>query len=149
MKKPLVFGISVVGILSMAVAGGASARTVCGAAGESRIGSQANCFDSSFTACGVTSSCNADLLVPLTVDATGFKSVTYTRGATAVGAMCRVVSNNLTGTAFSATGFDAIPVNGGACATFTFPGVVVSGVLFLDCITNPGTNLCAVAHTPL
>lgn len=148
MNKPLVYGISVVGILSMALAEDASARTVCGAAGESRIGGQANCFDSSFTACGVTSTCNADLLVPLTVDATGAKSVTYTRGASAGGAACRVVSNNLTGTFFSSTAFDAIAPNGGACAAVTFPAIVVTGVLFLDCITTPGTNLCAVAHTP-
>lgn len=148
MQKPLVYAISMVGILSMALAGEASARTVCGAAGESRIGSQANCFDSSFNTCGVTSSCNADLLVPLTVDATGVKSVTYTRGATAAGAVCRVVSNNLTGTAFSAVAFDAIPANGGVCASFTFPAIIVPGVLFLDCITNPGTNVCAVVHTP-
>jgi hypothetical protein len=148
MNKPLVYAISVVGILSMALAEEASARTVCGAAGESRIGGQANCFDSSFTACGVTSSCNADLLVPLTVDTTGFKSVTYARGATAAGAFCRVVSNNLAGTSFSSTAFDAIPVTGGGCLTVTFPAIAVTGVLFLDCITNPGTNVCAVMHTP-
>ena len=148
MKKPLVYGISVVGILSMAIAGEASARIICGAAGESRIGSQASCFDSNFDTCAVTSSCKADLLVPLTVDATGAKSVTYTRGATAAGALCRVVSNNLLGTAVSATAFDSIPTTGGTCTAFTFPPIAVAGVLFLDCITNPGTTVCAVAHTP-
>jgi hypothetical protein len=148
MKKPLLYGISMLGVLSMAIAEEASARIICGAAGESRIGGQANCFTSSFNTCGVTSSCNADLLVPLTVDASGVKSVTYTRGATAAGAICRLVSNNLLGTAVSVSGFDPIPANGGACVPFTFPAISVAGVLFLDCITNPGTNLCAVAHTP-
>jgi hypothetical protein len=147
MKKPLVFSISMAGILSMAFAGGASARIDCGAVGVARIGSQTSCFNANFNTCGLTSSCSTDLLVPLTVDSFGPKSVSYSRNATAAGALCRVVSNNVFGTAPSATVFDPVPVSG-ACQSFTFPPVSVSGVLFLDCITNPGTNLCAVNYTP-
>lgn len=149
MKKKIVSSIGLVGLLSMALAGGASARSVSAHEGQARIGSQTNCFDASFVSGEVTSTCNADFLVPLTTDSAGFKNLTYTRRATAAGAVCRAISNNRFATAPQATAFDPVPVNA-AFVSFTFAAINVppQGVFLADCITNPGTALMEFDYVP-
>lgn len=149
MKKKIVCSIGLVGLLSMALAGGASARSVAAHTGQARIGSQSNCFDANFTTGEVTSTCNADFLVPLTTDSAGNKNLTYTRKATAVGASCRAISNNRFGTAPQATAFDSVPVSA-SFLSFTFAAINVpgQGVFLADCITNPGAAFQEFDYVP-
>jgi hypothetical protein len=149
MKKTLVYAIAATGVLSLAVAGGASARSVDAMSGTAAVGSNANCFNVNFNTGEVSSTCFADFETPLTTDSPGFKNLTYTRRATAAGAVCRAVSNNRFGTAPSATAFDPVPVSP-TFLSFTFAAVNVpaQGVFFADCITNPGTNLDEFDYVP-
>jgi len=149
MKKALIYTVAATGLLSMALAGGASARSVDASTGTHRLGSQANCFDVDFSTGQVNSSCVADFEVPLTTDSAGFKNLTYTRKATAAGAVCRAVSNNRFGTAISATAFDSVPVSA-SFVSFTFAAINIpaQGVFFADCITNAGTSLDEFDYVP-
>jgi hypothetical protein len=149
MNKRILCSIGAAGMLSMAISGGASARSVAAHTGDARLGSQSNCFDASFTTGEVTSTCNADFLVPLTTDSAGGKNLTYTRKATAAGASCRAISNNRFGTAPQATAFDAVPVSA-SFVSFTFAAINVpaQGVFLADCITNPGTALQEFDYVP-
>lgn len=149
MKKKIVCSIGLVGMVSMALAGGASARSVSAHTGKARIGSQSNCFDASFSSGEVTSTCNADFLVPLTTDTPGNKNLTYTSRATAAGAICRAISNNRFATAPVATAFQAVPVSA-SFVSFTFGAIPVppQGVFLADCITNPGTALMEFDYVP-
>lgn len=149
MKKRLVYSISAVGMLSMALAGGASARGVSASSGSARVGGQEPCFNSDPLTGAVTSTCNADFLVPLTADTPGAKAVTYTRRATAAGAACRIMTNNRFGTAPAGTAFNPVPVSV-PFLTFTFGAVIVpaQGVLFAHCVTNPGTAVNEFDYSP-
>lgn len=66
MKTKIVCSIGLVGLVSMVLAGGASARSVAAHTGQARVGAQSNCFDANFVTGEVTSTCSADFLVPLT-----------------------------------------------------------------------------------
>jgi len=149
MKRALVYSVCAAGLLSMALAGGASARSVSAATGKQRVGTQANCFDTDFGTSAINSTCFADYEVPLTTDVAGSKNLTYTRRATTAGAQCRAVTSNRFATSISATAFDPIPVSG-TFLSFTFAAINVpaQGVFFADCITNPGTNLLEFDYVP-
>jgi hypothetical protein len=143
MRKSLIISsVLAVGLVVTLMAGSASARDVSASSGQARIGSQANCFNFDFNNGSATSTCFADFIVPLTTDTAGAKGIFFTSRATAVGGVCRAVTNNLVGTAFAATPFLAVPVNANFVDQFlgslTVPGL---GVLFIDCITNPGTSV--------
>jgi hypothetical protein len=140
--KRLVSLISAAGMLSLAFAGAASARSVDAATGSARVGSQANCFNSSFITGAVDSTCSADFLIPLQLDTAGAKAINFTSRATAAGASCRAVANNRFGTGFNASPFVAIPVSAVYVAQVTTAvNTVGAGVFFADCITNSGTSL--------
>ncbi len=127
----------------------AVARSVTASTGQARVGSQASCFTYSFTTGAVTSTCSTDFIVPLTTDASGNKSLTFTSRATAAGASCRAVANNRFGTSFSGSAFLSVPVNANFVSQTTgsvfVPGL---GVFFADCITNSGTSLNEFDYAP-
>jgi hypothetical protein len=149
MKTKIVCSIGLVGLVSMVLAGGASARSVAAHTGQARVGAQSNCFDANFVTGEVTSTCSADFLVPLTTDTTGNKALTYTRKATAVGAQCRAISNNRFATNPQSTAFDNVPVSA-AFLSFTFAPINVppQGVFLADCITNPGAAFQEFDYVP-
>jgi hypothetical protein len=118
-KKRLVSLISAAAMASLAFAGAASARSVDAATGSARVGSQANCFNTSFVTGAVDSTCSADFLIPLQLDTAGVKSINFTSRATAVGGSCRAVSNDRFGTSFNASPFVSVPVSGTYIAQVT------------------------------
>lgn len=131
-------------ILLLAFEEPAAARSVSATTGKARRSQEVSCFNYSFSTGVVTSTCDADFIVPLTTDRSGSKALTVT-GRTAsgpVGAVCRAVANDRFGTAFSASPFVDLPV-GSAYVTRTTASVSVPsmGVFFADCITTASARL--------
>lgn len=141
-KKRLVSIIGAAALASLAFGGAASARSVDAATGSARVGSQANCFNTSFVTGAVDSTCSADFLIPLQLDTAGVRGINFTARASAAGASCRAVANDRFGTGFNASAFVPITVGGAYVPHVTGAVTTVgAGVFFADCITNSGTSL--------
>jgi len=130
----------------------ASARSVSAFTGHARDGSESECFTLEhylFSASSMKSECDADFIVPLTVDNAGTKTLQFTSRATSAGAQCRVVANNPSGSAYSASSFKNVPV-GADFGSQTTASVVVPGmgVFFADCIANSGAEFYEFDYTP-
>lgn len=98
----------------------------------------------------IQSTCsNADFIVPLTVDRSGTKDLLFTSRAATAGSLCRVVANNPTGTAVSASSFVPIPVGPDVASSRTGSvAVPAAGVFFADCVTKLGTEFYEFDYTP-
>jgi len=148
-KKPLTSVIVAVGVVSMALAGSASARSVDASTGSARLGSQATCFNSSFSNGTVGSTCSADFEVPLTTDTAGGRAFTFTSRGTQTGGLCRAVTADRFGTTVSASPFLAIPVSATYVSqTTSIVSVPSFGIFFADCITVSGDSLAEFDYSP-
>jgi len=151
-KKPLTSVIVAVGVVSMALAGSASARSVSALTGSARLGTEVGCFNASFNVGTVAhSGCPraADFEVPLTTDTAGSKALTFTSRGTAAGGSCRAVTADRFGTTVSASPFLQIPVSATYVSQTTVhvsvPGL---GIFFADCIMVPGDSLAEFDYSP-
>ncbi|MFZ5890262.1 MAG: hypothetical protein ACOY0T_04265 [Myxococcota bacterium] len=143
--------IGLVGALGILAASATvvSARSVVATDGRPLNGAQWGCFNANVGTGAVTSTCNANFEIPLVLDTFGAKVVNMSARATAGGAACRSVGNNRVGTAFTASPWVPVPVAAGF-VNMNLAGAVVpgNGVLFVDCVTNPGTSFIQFDYAP-
>jgi len=155
MKETLVGYFACAALLALALQQTAAARSLSAFSGKSRRGSDTECFsqhgENPDFPQSVWSSCNADFIVPLTTDASGTKSLTFTGRAGAAGAQCRAVASDRFGDNVSASAFRSIPVTDYydyESRTTADVAVPSMGTFFADCIMNVDSELVEFDYSP-
>jgi hypothetical protein len=127
----------------------ASARSVSATTGKARFIEDTACFRFSYLTGAVTSTCAADFIVPLTVDTSGSKAITFRSRADGGGLKaCRAVANDRFGTALSASAWVPVPWSSNYVTETTGTvSVPAMGVFLADCIASDGTELMEFDYT--
>lgn len=106
------------------------------------------CAEFDFTTGALVAACDATVIVPLTTDRSGTKTLTFTARAdfpvpSSGGPACRAVATDRFGTSFSASPFIEFPTGSPEFESQTTAAVAVPsrGIFVAHCIVNEGTEL--------